>query len=140
MPVVGAVPIGPGGEPYVPFDQLPTSSKYILQNRTVDVATGMVNLELPPGYTMVQAPSGDGVLLVPPGWQAGDNRNIVRIQPAGTGSSNAWGYTNGYYIVTNQAGAPISIYNGAQLGRTAPGVHNPLGPVVPPGFSKPGGT
>lgn len=100
----------------------------------------MVNLELPPGYTLVPAPSGGGALLVPPGWQAGDNRNVVRIQPAETGSSNAWGYTNGYYVVTNNAGAAISIYSGQPLGRTAPGVHNPLGPVVPPGFPKPPGT
>jgi hypothetical protein len=116
IPVVGVTPVGPGGEPYVPHDQLPTPSKYILQNRRVDPQTGMVSLELPPGYRLVQASSGDGYLLVPPGWQPGDNRNIVRIQPPGTGSSIAWGYTHGYYIVTNQAGAPISIYNGQQLG------------------------
>jgi hypothetical protein len=107
--------------------QLSSQSKYILQGRFVDPMTGEVILSAPPGYQMVRAPDGGGALLVPSGWQPGDNRNVIRIQPLGS----KFGYSNGYYVVRNQSGAAISVYSGRQFPASAPQVHNPLGSVVP---------
>jgi RHS repeat-associated protein len=123
--------IGPGGQPFVPQGLLPTQSQYILQGRWIDPETGEVNLTTPPGYIPVAAPTGGGYLFVAPDWTPGDTRNVIRVQPYGTGSSTKFGYSNGYYVVTNQAGAAISIYSGQQFPVTSPAVHNELGRVAP---------
>jgi len=126
--------MGPGGQAFVPLPLVPKPSQYILQNRWFDPKTGGLNLSTPPGYQIVAAPSGGGYLLVPPGWQPGDNRNVIRIQPYGTGSSVRQGYSQGYFIVTNQAGAAISIYSGQQFPASSPAVHNEFGHVSPTGL------
>jgi len=123
--------LGPGGQPYVPLSQIPRPSQYILQGRFFDPESGQLNLTSPPGYQLVHAPQGGGYLLVPPNWSSPDNRNVIRIQPSGTGSSLEFGYTNGYYVVTNQAGATISIFSGLQFPVTSPAVHNPYGTYSP---------
>lgn len=123
--------VGPGGELYIPYDLLPTPSKYILQGRFFDPAN-QVGLAAPPGYYAVAAATGGGTLLVDSQWIPGDNRNVIRIQLPGTGSSNAYQGGGAYYVTTNQQGAAISIYSGRAFKNTSPAVHNPLGRVDPP--------
>lgn len=122
--------VGPGGELFVPYDALPTPAKYILQTRYI-MANG-VALQAPLGYRQVPAEFGGGYLLVGPDWSIGSFKNIIRIQPPGTGSSVKYGYKNGYFVAYNSQGAAISIYSGNTYKYTSPAVHNALGPVVPP--------
>jgi RHS repeat-associated protein len=124
--------VGPGGEPWVPFEKLPRAARYILQFRWV-TADGQVALEAPLGYKMIDAPSGGGWLLVPGNWQAGDSRkNVIRIQAPGNGSADRWGYDKGYYVVYDSNAEPISIYSGKVFKDNSPAVHNPIGYVQPP--------
>lgn len=72
--------------------------------------------------------------MVPPEYKPGDEANLVRIQPFGSGSSTRHTYQNGYYVVYGANGFPISVYSGRQLPENSPGVHNPYGGMAPPVF------
>jgi hypothetical protein len=122
--------IGPGGQLYVPYDELPTPAKYILQNRWIDPATGQIVLTTPNGYYLISAPTGGGYLLVPRNYTGG-RQNVIRLQPYGTGSSTTYGYSKGYYVVYNKAGAAISIYSGQPFKDSSPAVHNEFSIAVP---------
>jgi hypothetical protein len=110
---------------------LPKQSQFILQNRWFDPKSGQLNLSTPPGYQLVPAPYGGGYLLVPPGWQPGDNQDVIRLQPYGTGSSVPQGYAEGYFVVYNNAGAAVSIYSGQQFPQNSPAAHNPYSSAEP---------
>jgi hypothetical protein len=71
-------------------------------------------------------------LLVGRSWTPGDRRNVIRIQPPGTGSSTAYQGGGACKVVTNQQGATISTCSGKAFPRNSPAVHNPLGHVTPP--------
>lgn len=117
----------PYGHPFVPNNQLPLNARQVLSNRKL-MSNGKVALASPVGYKAVPATRGGGILLVPPGWTPGSSNSVIRVQPPGTtASSNQYYNGNGYYVVYNDKGQPISPYDG----QTVPPAqwHNPYDPV-----------
>lgn len=86
-----------------------------------------IALGLPEGYAAIPAPNGGGTLLVGPDHVEGSRRNVVRVQPPGTGSSDKWMGGRAYYVAYNSQGAAISVYSGKSYRDNSPSVHNPFG-------------
>jgi RHS repeat-associated protein len=108
---------------------LPRNSAMIIGgSRRVIVKGKIVALNLP-GYRLIPAPRGGGFLLVPPGYKPGSKNGVVRVQPAGTGSSGH--NPEGYYVVYDAAGRAIDIYSGQPQKDNSPLVHNPLRIALP---------
>lgn len=120
-------------DPWVADDQLPAYARFLRGRRFVDPGTGHVwVVRIPASYRMIGSPRGGGALLVPPGWRPGDRRNIIRFQPAGTGSAHGGRYPSGYFIVYGQNGSALNIRTGQAVPDNAPEAHNPWGGVLPP--------
>ena len=114
----------PHGQPYTPDNELKDSNRRVLSgNRRLDPKTGQVIWQFPPDWRAVKAPKGGGFLIVPPEWIENTRTNVVRIQPPGTGSVDH--NPEGYYVVYNESGQPISPYSGKTLNKSQS--HNPLG-------------
>lgn len=126
----------------MPDDALPLNSGSILAgNRRVivDPETGEVRAAFvvpnDRAWGRQILPRGGGYVAYPPGggFVPGSNPySAIRLQPPGTGAGHpdspyASRYPNGYYIVYNAAGQPISIYTGAPDSRAY--THNPIGQV-----------
>ena len=116
---------------YVPDDQLPPYAHILRGRRVTDPRTGDISIvNLPRNYRFIPAPRGGEFLLVPPGWVPGSEINIIRMQPAGTGSvrHNA----GGYFVVYGQNGAALDLRTGRAVPANDPRAHNPWGGVIPP--------
>jgi RHS repeat-associated protein len=125
-----------GDSAWVDDADLPPYAGILRGIRVVDPISGQVSLvNIPSNYRRIAAPHGGGYLLVPPNWVPGSNRNVIRIQPPGTGSFEH--NPNGYFVVYGQSGAALNIRTGQQMPANSPGVHNPLGGVLPPQRPRP---
>jgi RHS repeat-associated protein len=119
----------PNGQPIVPDALLNPPAKEMLAGRRTLTPDGQVIFRLPGDWEQVPLPSGGGFVLGPPGWTPADGlKGVVRVQPAGTGSSSQ--NPGGYYVIYSRTGQRISPYSGRTVGDDA--AHNPLGVLVPP--------
>jgi hypothetical protein len=127
----GAVYLASGRSTYIPDSQLPPYASILVGRRVVDPRNGNISLvNIPANYRLIPATQGGGALLVPPTWTPGSRVNVIRIQPAGTGSVQY--NPTGYFIVYGRSGSALNIRTGLQVRDTAPEAHNPLGGVLPP--------
>jgi len=134
IPVVGNenTPFGdPHGEPFVLDRDLNNAARAVLAgHRTLD-QNGRLVFSLPSDWTMHKLPRGDGWVLAPKGWTPDDGLvSVVRVQPPGTGSAQQ--NPNGYYVVYNANGQPISPYSGRTVGPDK--WHNEYTIVIPGEF------
>ena len=119
-------PGDPHGEPFVEDEDLNYAARDVLVgNRTLD-ADGRLIFSLPKEWQAV--PLSRGAVIAPPSWVPpveGTLRSVVRVQPPGSASHNP----NGYYVVYNSNGQPISPYSGRTVSRKK--WHNEFTVVVP---------
>ena len=117
---------GPFNEPFVPDIDLPRGAAFLAGKRIL--SQGNVILVLPSDWEANPLPRGRGFFITRPGWDGNRLAGGVRVQPAGTGSYSH--NPNGYYVVYNYFGQPISPYTGRPVSRAQQ--HYPLGLLQPP--------
>ncbi|MCH2558274.1 MAG: hypothetical protein MK005_13350 [Alcanivorax sp.] len=126
----------PNGEPFIANDKLNRAARDVLAPpgsiREID-ENGRLIYSLPIDWEAHPLPHGGGFVIARPDWRPMNGlQSVVRVQPAGTGSS---GYNpKGYFVVYNKNGQPISPYSG----RTVPPRkhHNDFSIVIPGKFAE----